>query len=161
MNAIYAGSFDPFTNGHLHVLKQACLVFDKVYVAIAVNSEKKRRISKENMKAAINKVIENNELKNAEVVIFDGLTVDLAKEKDAKFLVRGLRNGTDYEYEENLAVVNSKISGVETIYFRAGKTAHISSSVVMELYRYGKDIAKWVPVEVLETLEENCGVRNI
>ena len=152
MNAIYAGSFDPFTNGHLHVLKQACQVFDKVYVAIAINSSKKRRIDKEIMKAAICKVIKNNKLDNAEVIIFDGLTVDLAKEKDAKFLIRGLRNGTDYEYEENLAVVNSKISGIETIYFRAGKTAHISSSIVMELHRYGKDISKWVPTEILEIL---------
>lgn len=152
MNAIYAGSFDPFTIGHLHVLKQACLVFDKVYVAIAVNSLKKRRVDKEVMKAAILRVINSNNLTNAEVVIFDGLTVDLAREKEAKFLVRGLRNGTDYEYEENLAVVNSKISGVETIYFRAGKTAHISSSVVMELHSYGKDISKWVPPEIYEIL---------
>ena len=152
MNGIYAGSFDPFTIWHLHVLKQACQVFDKVYVAIAVNSEKKRRIDKEVMKGAISKVIENNGLNNAEVVIFDGLTVDLAEQKDAKFLIRGLRNGTDYEYEENLAVVNSKIAGIETIYFRAGKTAHISSSVVMELHNYGKDITKWVPTEILEIL---------
>lgn len=152
MNAIYAGSFDPFTNGHLHVLKQACQVFDKVYVAIAVNSEKKRRIDKEKMKEAISKVIKSNNLDNAEVVIFEGLTVDLAVEKNAKFLVRGLRNGTDYEYEENLAIVNSKIAGIETIYFRAGKTAHISSSIVVELHRYGKDITKWVPNEVLEVL---------
>ena len=153
MNAIYAGSFDPFTIGHLHVLKQACLVFDKVYVAIAVNSAKTRRVDKEKMKEAICRVIESNELNNAEVVIFEGLTVDLAKEKDAKFLVRGLRNGTDYEYEENLAIVNSKIAGIETIYFRAGKTAHISSSIVMELNRYGKAITKWVPKEVLDVLE--------
>ena len=152
MEAIYAGSFDPFTIGHLHVLKQACQVFDKVYVAIAVNSAKKRRIDKEIMKQAICDVIKNNNLDNAEVVIFEGLTVDLAREKGAKFLVRGLRNGTDYEYEETLAVVNSKISGVETIYFRAGKTAHISSSIVMELYNYGKDISKWVPKEILDVL---------
>lgn len=152
MNAIYAGSFDPFTNGHLHVLKQACEVFDKVFVAIAVNSSKKRRIDKDVMKNAIEKIVKNNRLDNVEVVIFDGLTVDLAEKKNAKFLVRGLRNGTDYEYEENLAIVNSKIAGVETIYFRAGKTAHISSSVVMELHSYGRDITKWVPEEVLEIL---------
>ena len=152
MKAVYAGSFDPFTIGHLHVLKQACSVFDKVYVAIAINSEKSRRVDKEVMKAAISKVIKNNNLDNAEVEIFNGLTVDFAREKGAKFLVRGLRNGTDYEYEENLAVVNSKIAGIETIYFRAGKTAHISSSIVMELHRYGKDIKKWVPAEVLEVL---------
>ncbi len=152
MNAVYAGSFDPFTIGHLHVLKQACLVFEKVYVAIAVNSEKKRRVNKNIMKDAISKVIKNNGLSNAEVVIFDGLTVDLAREKDAKFLIRGLRNGTDYEYEETLAVVNSKVSGIETIYFRAGETAHISSSIVMELYNYSKDISEWVPPEILEVL---------
>ncbi len=153
MNAIYAGSFDPFTNGHLHVLTQACELFDKVYVAIAVNSEKSRKIDKDVMKNAIEKIIKSNKLANAEVVVLEGLTVDLAKEKNAKFLIRGLRNGTDYEYEENLAVVNSKIAGVETIYFRAGETAHISSSVVMELYNYGKDITKWVPKEVLEVLK--------
>lgn len=152
MKAVYAGSFDPFTIGHLHVLRQASEVFDTVYVAIAVNSEKKRRTDKENMRSAIEKVLVSNGIKNVEVEIFDGLTVDFAIKKGAKFLVRGLRNGTDYEYEENLAVVNSKISGIETIYFRAGKTAHISSSVVMELHKYGKNIDKWVPKEVLEIL---------
>ncbi len=152
MKAVYAGSFDPFTIGHLHVLRQASEVFDTVYVAIAVNSEKKRRTDKENMKNAIEKVLISNEINNVEVEIFNGLTVDFAIKKGAKFLVRGLRNGTDYEYEENLAVVNSKISGIETIYFRAGKTAHISSSVVMELHKYGKNIDKWVPKEVLEIL---------
>jgi len=152
MNAIYAGSFDPFTIGHLHVLKQACSVFDKVYVAIAVNSQKKRRIDKNVMKDAITKVIKNNNLDNAEVVIFEGLTVDLAKEKKAKFLVRGLRNGTDYQYEENIALINNKIAGIETIYFRAGKTSHISSSVVIELLKHGKDVSKWVPAEILDNL---------
>lgn len=152
MKAVYAGSFDPFTIGHLHVLRQAALVFDTVYVAIAVNSSKQRKTDKEVMKNAIEKVLVTNGLNNVKVEAFEGLTVDFALEKGAKFLVRGLRNGTDYEYEENLAVVNSKISGIETIYFRAGKTAHISSSVVMELHKYGKDITKWVPKEVLEVL---------
>ena len=152
MKAVYAGSFDPFTIGHLHVLRQAALVFDTVYVGIAVNSAKTRRIDKVVMKEAIEKVLITNGLYNVEVEIFEGLTVDFALQKGAKFLVRGLRNGTDYEYEENLAVVNSKISGIETIYFRAGKTAHISSSIVMELHKYGKDITKWVPKEVLEVL---------
>ena len=152
-NAIYAGSFDPFTNGHLHVLKQAVKLFDKVYVAIAVNSAKSRRTDKDEMKAVMERIFEREGIANAEVVIFDGMTVDLAKEKKAEFLVRGLRNGTDYEYEETLAIVNSKVANVETIYFRAGKTSHISSSIVMELFRYEKDISKWVPKEVLEILK--------
>lgn len=152
-NAIYAGSFDPFTNGHLHVLKQAAKVFDKVFVAIAVNSAKSRRTDKDDMKAVIERILIREKIMNVEVLVFNGLTVDLAKEKKAEFLVRGLRNGTDYEYEETLAIVNSKVANVETIYFRAGKTSHISSSIVMELFRYGKDISKWVPGEVLELLK--------
>jgi pantetheine-phosphate adenylyltransferase len=151
-NAIYAGSFDPFTNGHLHVLSQACKVFDKVYLAIAINSDKSRRVDKDIMKKAMEEIINNKGIENAEVVIFNGLTVDLAKQKEAEFLIRGLRNGTDYEYEENMAVVNNKIAGIETIYFRAGKTSHISSSSVMQLHRYGKDISSWVPKEIIDIL---------
>ena len=151
-NAIYAGSFDPFTNGHLYVLCQAAKIFDKVYVAISTNPNKKRRIDRNIMKEAMEKVLKNRGITNAEVVELDGLVVDLAKEKQADFLIRGLRNGTDYEYEENMAIINSKISGVETIYFRAGKTSHISSSAVMELLQYGRDVSKWVPEEILEKL---------
>jgi pantetheine-phosphate adenylyltransferase len=104
------------------------------------------------MKKAMEEIINNKGIENAEVVIFNGLTVDLAKQKEAEFLIRGLRNGTDYEYEENMAVVNNKIAGIETIYFRAGKTSHISSSSVMQLHRYGKDISSWVPKEIIDIL---------
>ena len=107
-------------------------------------------------------------IKNNETVIFPTETVYglganalseeavkkifIAKEKGAEFLVRGLRNGTDYQYEENIALINNKIAGIETIYFRAGKTSHISSSIVMELKKYGRDITNLVPPEILEIL---------
>ena len=150
--ALYAGSFDPFTTGHLNVLLQASKVFEKVYLVIAVNSEKTRRIDKKIMQEAIEKVLINRDITNVEVLTYEGLTVDIAKEKGAEFLVRGLRNGTDYQYEENIALINNKIAGIETIYFRAGKTSHISSSIVMELKKYGRDITNLVPQEILEIL---------
>jgi pantetheine-phosphate adenylyltransferase len=104
------------------------------------------------MKDAIEKVIANRKILNVEVLTYEGLTVDVAKEKGAEFLVRGLRNGTDYQYEENIASINAKIAGIETIYFRAGKTSDISSSMVMELKKYNRDISNLVPQEVLDVL---------
>lgn len=149
---VYPGSFDPFTNGHLHVLKEASRLFDLIYVEIAVNEDKKRKTDKIAMKEAIEKVLVRENIQNVKVEIYEGLTMNFAREKNAEFIIRGLRNGTDYAYEENLAIVNNKIAGIETIYFRAGKTAHISSSTAMELYNYGEDISKLVPQEVIEIL---------
>ena len=153
MKAIYAGSFDPFTTGHLNVLIQASKVFEKVYLVIAINSEKQRRIDKDIMKNAIEKVIANRKISNVEVLTYEGLTVDIAKEKGAEFLVRGLRNGTDYEYEENISAVNEKIANLDTCYFRAGDLGYLSSSIVMELYSKNKSIDKYVPKAVAELLK--------
>ena len=146
----YAGSFDPFTNGHLHVIKQSAKLFDKVIVGIGVHPTKERRFDKNLMKETIEKVLINNNLNNVDVVCYDNLSIDVAIEHNCTFLVRGIRNGMDYEQEENLASINEELSGIETIYIRAGHLGNISSSMVMELLRNNKDVTKYLPKEVLE-----------
>ena len=152
MIGFYAGSFDPFTNGHLQIVKKARKCFDKVIIGIGCNPEKTERIDKSKMKLAIEKTIADENLNNVEVVIYDGLTVDKAKECNANILIRGLRNGTDYEYEENISEINEKIANMDTCYFRAGDLGYLSSSVVMELYNNNKKIDEFVPKAVAELL---------
>jgi pantetheine-phosphate adenylyltransferase len=153
--AIYAGSFDPFTIGHLNVLMEAAHIFDKVIVAIADNPDKKRRIDSQLMLTAIQQTILDLNYDNKIVVMkFKGLIVDLANQENADYLIRGIRNGMDYEYEENMAKINESL-GIKTIYIRAGSLSHVSSSMVMELYRYGKDISSYVPKPINEAVKLN------
>lgn len=118
----YAGSFDPFTNGHLHVIKVSSEIFDKVVVGIGVNNTKIRRFDQNQMKEAISAVLKKENLNNVSVITYDNLTVDAAKEQNANFLIRGIRNGIDYDYEENIALINEEIASMDTIYVRARKT---------------------------------------
>lgn len=150
----YAGSFDPFTNGHLHVIEKSAILFDKVIVGIGVHPKKERRFDKELMKNAINQVLIRKNLNNVTVMYYDNLSVDVALEYGSTFLVRGIRNGMDYEYEENMASINEEISGLDTVYIRAGNLGNISSSMVMELLRSNKDVTKYLPREVLDLIKE-------
>lgn len=156
--AVYAGSFDPFTIGHLQVLTEASHLFDKVIVAIADNADKKRRIDSELTLSAIKDTVSDLSYDSKiEVVRFQGLIADLANKNKADYLIRGIRNGIDYEYEETLARINESF-GLKTIYIRAGSLSHVSSSMVMELYKYGRDISPYVPPSVLKVISENCEV---
>lgn len=148
----YAGSFDPFTNGHLNVVRKSANFFDLVIVGIGVNSEKSRRTDMTKMKKAIEKVLKKEKIENAKVVIYEGLTTDVALENNSNFLIRGIRDNTDYGYEEVIASINEEISGLDTIYIRAGELGFISSSMVIELVKNKKDVSKYVPKEVLEVL---------
>ena len=149
----YSGSFDPFTNGHLHVVKQALKLFDKVVIGIATNSSKKRRFPKELMKDTIEKVLERENLSSrVSVVCFENLTVDVAEQNNTLFLVRGIRNGADYEFEENISLLNEKVGNLDTIYFRAGDLGFISSTMVMELFKNGRDVSEYLPPEILEAI---------
>lgn len=148
----YAGSFDPFTVGHLHVLKKACEIFDKVIIGIGVNPDKQRRFNKDQMQKAIIRVLERENISNAQVIIYQGLTTDKAKEYNSTFLIRGIRNEFNYGVEENLANINEEISGLDTIYIRAGKLGFVSSSMVFELLKNKQDVSKYLPKEIIEVV---------
>lgn len=150
----YAGSFDPFTNGHLHVVTQSAKLFDRVIIGIGVHPKKKRQFDKELMQKAIEQVLTRNKLENVTIISYENLSVDVATEYHSTFLVRGIRNGIDYEHEENMASINEKISGLDTIYIRAGKLDNISSSMVMELLRNNKDVSNYLPEEVLALVKK-------
>ena len=150
----YAGSFDPFTNGHLHVIKKSAKLFDKVIVGIGVHPTKKRRFDKELMLRAMEQVFKRENLTNVEVISYDNLSSDVALEYGAMFLIRGIRNGMDYEYEEKIASINEEIADLDTVYFRAGKLGNISSSMVMELLRNNKNVTKYLPPEVLALVKD-------
>jgi pantetheine-phosphate adenylyltransferase len=149
----YAGSFDPFTEGHLHVVRTSSRLFDKVIIGIGINPKKKRRYDKDIMKNAIEKTLEREQITNVIVVYYDGLTSDIATKYGTTVLISGLRNTMDYDYKENLAQVNEEISGMDTIYVRAGKFGCISSSLVMEFLEAGKDVSTYIPKEVLEVVK--------
>lgn len=148
----YAGSFDPFTNGHLHVVKVSSKLFDEVVIGIGINLGKTRRYDVDLMKEAIENTLKANNLSNVSVVYYDCLSVEAAKINNANCLIRGIRNGMDYDYEENLAALNEELSNIDTIYIRAGKLGHISSTMVQELINYGRDVSKYVPQEIIDVI---------
>lgn len=152
--AIYAGSFDPFTNGHLDIVKKASKIFDRVIIVIAINTKKSRAYKGDKMCGAISQTLQENRLSNCMVVTYDGLVAELAYDWDVKYLIRGLRNVQDYSYEEEMSKINARLNpNIETIYFRSNRNI-ISSSMVKELYSFNHDVSKYVPCAVLKLMEE-------
>ena len=148
--ALYAGSFDPFTNGHLSIVEKGAELFEEFFIGIAENSNKKRSIDIYKMRDAIREQVKC--YKNVFVVIIDGLVADYCKQADICYLVRGLRNTSDYLYEENIAKINKAIyPRLQTIYFRADDDV-ISSSMIRELKEHGKDVSMFVPREIYKIL---------
>ncbi len=151
-SAIYPGSFDPFTNGHLDIVKKAAMLFDHVYIVIGVNSEKRRTYDPKDMQGAIEKTLRQLQLDNCSVCIHEGLVAEFARVNEIGYMIRGLRNNMDYNYEENIAVVNKLINPqLESIFFRA-ENAALSSSMVKELRSYNLDISEYVPEAVRELI---------
>ena len=152
--AIYPGSFDPFTNGHLDIVKKGSKLFDEIHIIIGVNAKKKRTYDSSDMKAAIEKTLLENNILNCKVIVFDGLVAKYTTENNVEYMIRGLRNNMDYNYEENIAEVNKLINpNLEHVYFRA-ENAAVSSSMVKELNSYGQDVSKYVPKAVLDIVNK-------
>ena len=151
--AIYPGSFDPITNGHLDILNRALKIFDKVIVLIAVNPSKTSRFSAEERKAMIEEAVNDS---NVQVDIWDGLTVRYAKEHGATHLIRGLRAVTDFEYEFQLASANDFAdSSIDSVFLMSkGEKSFINSSSIMELYKKGVDVSTLVPSSVIKRLNK-------
>ncbi len=150
--AIYPGSFDPITNGHLDILNRALEIFDKVIVLVAINPNKKSRFSVEERVAMIKEAINNP---NIEVDSYEGLTVEYAKKHSAKHLIRGLRAVTDFEYEFQLATANDFIdSSIDTVFLMSkNDKSFINSSMIVELFNRGQDVSSLVPASVIKRLK--------
>ena len=150
--AVYPGSFDPITNGHLEILKRALNIFDKVIMLVAVNPNKKSRFNAEDRVNMIKEAIDDPRV---EVDSYEGLTVEYAKKHHASHLIRGLRAVTDFEYEFSLASANDFIdSSVDTVFLMSkAEKSFINSSMIMELYQSGVDISALVPTSVIKRLK--------
>ena len=142
--ALFPGSFDPFTRGHESIVRRALPLFDRFVIAIGVNADKRSFMTMEQRKAWIESVFKDDP--RVEVVTYSGLTVDLARELGANFIVRGVRLIQDFENEKHLAEINRDLTGIETILlYTLPEYSHISSSIVRELARYGQDVSPYLP----------------
>jgi pantetheine-phosphate adenylyltransferase len=150
--AIYPGSFDPLTNGHLDVLQRASKLFDRVIVAIALNESKNPLFSLEERLALMKPAI--SRLKNVKADVFEGLLVEYAAKQKAQAIVRGLRAVSDFEFEFQMALMNRKLDQkIETIFMMPKETyTFISSRIVKEIARLGGDVSPFVPSHVTVAL---------
>lgn len=147
--AIFPGSFDPFTKGHYDIVVRSLKLFDKVVIAIGHNAQKNKRYFEiEWMVDKIDLLFKNED--RVEVMVYDELTAELAKKLSASFLVRGLRNTTDFEYENSISQVNKTINkDLETVFLiTSPELAQISSSIIREVHRYSGDVTTFLPYEL-------------
>lgn len=150
--AVYPGSFDPITNGHLDIIKRGAKIFDKIIVGVLMNVDKKHLFEIDERVRLIKRV--TYDMKNVEVVSFNGLLVDLLKEYNADILLKGLRNSTDFEYELQMAYINKELdSNIETICMMSSpENLHISSSCVRQIAKFGGNIEGLVPKEIVSDI---------
>ena len=149
--AIFPGTFDPFTIGHLDILEKSIKIFDEVIIAIGKNHDKKTMYTVDNRKEFIELV--TSKYQNTKVMTYDGLTVDFCKKTNSNFIVRGIRNVGDFEFEKAIARTNRVLSEIETIFLlTSAKTSYISSSIVRDIIENNGDCSKLIPNEIIHMI---------
>ena len=163
--ALYTGSFDPLTNGHVDVLKNAASIFDRIVVAIGVHPGKAPMFEPQEradlIRASCKGLVEAEQC-TLDVVTFSGLAVAAAREHGAAFLLRGLRDGTDLDYEAQMAGMNATMAPeIRTIFLMSSPSVrHITATLVRQIASLGGDVTSFVPKEVAEALEGRAGARS-
>ena len=157
--AIYPGSFDPITLGHLNIIRRAASIFDKVIVCVMVNSVKNPMFTLDERVELINRVVAR--LHNVQVETFSGLLAEFAEQHEPAVIVKGLRAVSDFEAEFQMALINRKINPkLDTLFLTASeKYTFLSSSVVKEMARYGADLSEFVPYEIIDDVLAKSGNR--
>lgn len=147
--AVFPGSFDPITLGHVDIIKRAIPLFDEIIIAIGINADKKYMFETEERKNFITAAFKDEPKIKTDT--YTGLTVDYCKSIDANFILRGLRNPADFEFEKAIAQTNRKLSGIETVFLlTSAETSFISSSIVRDILRNNGDVSVLVPSSVLK-----------
>ncbi len=156
-SAVYPGTFDPITNGHLDILKQALIIFDRVFIAVAPNVSKSPLFSLEERLQMIRQSVDKQN--GVEVISSEGLTVELARQVKVQAIIRGIRTGEDLAAENQMALMNRHLAPeLTTIAFFPGEPfAYVSSSLIKEVHKFGGDITYHVPPAVEKALEEKRG----
>lgn len=145
--AVFPGSFDPFTIGHQSILEKAIPLFDIIYIGVGVNSDKKSYFPLEQRLDWLEKIYANEA--KIKIETFSGLTIDFCKQVSATYLLRGLRNTIDFEYEKTIAQMNYNISGIETVFFiTSPEYSTISSTSIRDILRHGGNASKFLPKEI-------------
>ncbi len=145
--AIFPGSFDPITLGHEDIINRALPLFDEIVIAIGINADKKYMFSLEDRKRFIEETFKNES--KISVITYEGLTIDLCQKINANFILRGLRNPADFEFEKAIAHTNRRLSKIETVFLlTAAKTSYISSSIVRDVIRNHGEYELLVPEAV-------------
>lgn len=142
--AVFPGSFDPITLGHIDIINRSIHLFDEIIIAIGVNADKKYMFSLEDRKKHLENTFKDQS--KIKIATYTGLTVDFCKKENANFILRGLRNSTDFTYEQSIAQTNASLSGIESIFLVCTPSvSNISSSIVRDVIRNGGDYTKMVP----------------